>query len=128
MRTKTIALIMATLLGAAPVCAAAQPGPWRHGPGGWHGGPPHRGPGRWGPSYRWGPPGRWRRPPPPVWRPGLRYWGGDPWVDNWRGYPGLYAPPYGYRWVRVGNQFLLTAVATGIITAVVAGAVAGPVR
>lgn len=27
----------------------------------------------------------------------------------------LYAPPYGYHWVRVGNDVLLTAVATGIV-------------
>ncbi|WP_246789455.1 RcnB family protein [Acetobacter nitrogenifigens] len=56
----------------------------------------------------------------------MRYYGGAPWVNDWRGYPGLYAPPYGYRWVHDGNSFLLTAVATGVITAVVAGALAHP--
>ncbi|MFT8674857.1 MAG: RcnB family protein [Acetobacter sp.] len=56
------------------------------------------------------------------WQRGQRYWGGDPWIDNWRAYPGLYAPPYGYRWVRSGDQFLLTAVASGMISAIIAGA------
>ncbi|NHO32697.1 RcnB family protein [Acetobacter fallax] len=123
MPAKALSLLMATVLGIAPMCAEAQPvpGAWRHGPPGhWRGGPP-RGPGRWGP------PGRWHRPPP-VWRPGYRYWGGDPWISNWQAYPGLYAPPYGYRWVRSGNQFLLTAIATGMISAVVAGAMVGPYR
>ena len=27
----------------------------------------------------------------------------------------LYAPPYGYHWVRVGNDVLLTALATGVV-------------
>ena len=27
----------------------------------------------------------------------------------------LYAPPYGYHWVRVGNDVLLTAIATGVV-------------
>ncbi len=27
----------------------------------------------------------------------------------------LYSPPYGYHWVRVGNDVLLTAIATGIV-------------
>jgi Ni/Co efflux regulator RcnB len=31
----------------------------------------------------------------------------------------LYAPPYGYSWVRVGNDVLLTAIATGIVLDVI---------
>jgi Ni/Co efflux regulator RcnB len=58
------------------------------------------------------------------WRPGARYWGGDPWINNWQSYNGLYAPPYGYRWIQSGNQFLLTAIATGIISAVVVNGMA----
>lgn len=38
----------------------------------------------------------------------------DYYVD-WRSYPGLYAPPYGYQWVQVGNDFLLVALASGLI-------------
>jgi Ni/Co efflux regulator RcnB len=36
-------------------------------------------------------------------------------VGNWQAYPGLYAPPYGYQWVNVGGDFLLVALATGLI-------------
>ncbi|MEJ5991126.1 RcnB family protein [Ramlibacter sp. PS3R-8] len=36
-------------------------------------------------------------------------------VSNWNTYPALYAPPYGYQWVHVGNEFLLVAVTTGLI-------------
>lgn len=34
---------------------------------------------------------------------------------------GLRQPPYGYQYVRSGNDVVLTAVATGLITAVIAG-------
>ena len=35
---------------------------------------------------------------------------------NWRAYPSrLYAPPYGYQWVHVGDEFLLIALASGLI-------------
>lgn len=34
---------------------------------------------------------------------------------------GLYQPPHGYQYVRSGNDVVLTAVATGLITAVIAG-------
>ena len=37
-------------------------------------------------------------------------------VNDWRGYNGLYAPPYGHRWVRTDTgDFLLMALATGVI-------------
>jgi Ni/Co efflux regulator RcnB len=36
-------------------------------------------------------------------------------VSNWNAYPGLYAPPYGYQWMNVDGQFLLVALATGLI-------------
>jgi Ni/Co efflux regulator RcnB len=35
-------------------------------------------------------------------------------VHDWRPYR-LYSPPYGYHWVRVGNDVVLTAIATGIV-------------
>ncbi|WP_099347782.1 RcnB family protein [Acetobacter aceti] len=129
MRIKPIAFIMASVLSIAPVCAMAQPMPGRG-----HQGGEFRGDGR-GDRYHGGPgardsrggDGRYGRrgAPPPMnnWRPGARYWGGDPWIDNWRSYRGLYAPPYGYRWIQSGNQFLLTAIATGIISAVVVNGV-----
>lgn len=40
-------------------------------------------------------------------------------ISNYRAY-GLYAPPRGYQWTRVGNDAVLTAVTTGIIAAAVA--------
>jgi len=36
-------------------------------------------------------------------------------VSNWQAYPGLYAPPYGYQWASVDGDFLLVALATGLI-------------
>jgi Ni/Co efflux regulator RcnB len=39
-------------------------------------------------------------------------------VYNWAPYR-LYSPPYGYHWVRVGSDVLLTAVATGIVLDVI---------
>ena len=36
-------------------------------------------------------------------------------VGNWQAVHGLYAPPYGYQWVQVGNDYLLIALATGLI-------------
>ena len=35
-------------------------------------------------------------------------------VDDWRGH-GLSAPPRGYHWVQSGSDYLLVAIATGII-------------
>lgn len=35
-------------------------------------------------------------------------------VDDWRGHH-LSAPPHGYHWVQVGGDYVLVAVATGII-------------
>jgi Ni/Co efflux regulator RcnB len=53
-----------------------------------------------------------------TWRRGdhlPRGWYGSSYVVyDWRPYR-LYSPPYGYHWVRVGNDVLLTAVATGIV-------------
>ncbi|MFT8423380.1 MAG: RcnB family protein, partial [Gluconacetobacter sp.] len=86
------------------------------------GGGPGRGPGydRRGPQYGGG----------RMWRRGDRYDGprSGMWqVQDWRRYRGLYAPPPGYYWVQYGNQFLLTALATGIISNVIANAYgAGP--
>lgn len=36
-------------------------------------------------------------------------------VNDWRAYQGLYAPPYGHQWVNVNGDFLLIALATGLI-------------
>ncbi|WP_192456370.1 RcnB family protein [Musicola keenii] len=39
-------------------------------------------------------------------------------VDDWRG-RGLYAPPSGYRWAYIDGNYVLIAVATGIITSII---------
>lgn len=36
-------------------------------------------------------------------------------VNDWHSHGGLYAPPYGHQWVNVDGDFLLVALATGII-------------
>jgi len=35
-------------------------------------------------------------------------------VDDWRGY-NLSAPPRGYHWIQVGGDYVLVAIATGVI-------------
>ncbi len=48
-----------------------------------------------------------------------RAWYGNSYiVYDWHPYR-LYAPPYGYHWVRVGNDVLLTALATGVVLDVI---------
>ncbi|WP_297515502.1 RcnB family protein [uncultured Caulobacter sp.] len=47
-----------------------------------------------------------------------RYRGGGYSVSDYRRY-GLRAPPRGYRWHRVGDQYVLAAVATGLIASVI---------
>jgi Ni/Co efflux regulator RcnB len=39
-------------------------------------------------------------------------------VYDWRPYR-LYSPPYGYHWVRVGDDVVLTAIATGVVLDVI---------
>ncbi|HEY0199126.1 MAG TPA: RcnB family protein [Rhodanobacter sp.] len=48
------------------------------------------------------------------WERGHRYYGPTYVVRNY-GYYRLRPPPYGYRWVRADNDFLLVAITTGII-------------
>lgn len=42
------------------------------------------------------------------------YWSRQYYVNDWRGHQ-LYAPPYGYQWVQVGGDYVLIALATGLI-------------
>lgn len=46
-----------------------------------------------------------------------QYRGGEYVVDDWRGHR-LSAPPRGYRWVNVGGDYILVAIATGIIASI----------
>lgn len=88
----------------------------RHDDHGWQGNrpPPYYGRGGYynGPAY-------YHRPPPPPryyghWERGHRYYGGNTVVYDYGSYR-LRPPPRGYQWVRENNDFLLVAVATGII-------------
>jgi Ni/Co efflux regulator RcnB len=51
-----------------------------------------------------------------------RYAGNYRVIDNYRDY-GLQAPPYGYRWEQSGNDAVLVALASGLIGAVIGGAI-----
>jgi Ni/Co efflux regulator RcnB len=54
----------------------------------------------------------------PEWRRGghipREYMGRQYWVEDWRAHR-LAPPPRGYQWVQVGNDYVLVALATGII-------------
>ncbi len=85
---------------------------YRHDNRGWHDDRRHGyyrpAPGRYyghGPVYVRGH-GHWVR--------GHRYYG-RPYVVGNYGYYRLRPPPYGYHWVRADNDFLLVAIATGVI-------------
>lgn len=41
-------------------------------------------------------------------------------VNDWRGHH-LHAPPRGYQWVGVGGDYVLAAIATGLIAQIIAG-------
>jgi Ni/Co efflux regulator RcnB len=47
------------------------------------------------------------------------YWGGHYVVSDWRARH-LRPPPRGYHWVRVNNDYVLAAVATGLIADIIA--------
>ena len=36
-------------------------------------------------------------------------------VNDWRAHRGLYAPPHGHQWMQVNGDFVLVALATGLI-------------
>lgn len=108
MKTRLFTGLMAACFLAAAPLASADPRDGGPGGGGVHG------------DFRGGSHGGGQNR---IWRRGDRYDGprGSRWaVNNWRNYRGLYAPPRGYYWTRYGNQFLLTALATGLIAGVVA--------
>ncbi|WP_313297862.1 RcnB family protein [Diaphorobacter sp.] len=128
---RCMAAALAVVLGVTSVGAFAQPGPRhddRRGP------PPkhydqrhdHR------PNVR--PPNHRPGPPPQAYHRGAgpdhRWHRGDRIpqayrtrsyvVDDWR-YHRLSAPPRGYQWVQYGGDYLLIAIATGVIASMVLG-------
>lgn len=105
---------VATLLAMGVATAAsAQPRDHRYDH---RGGPP--------PMARHGGPGYDRGPgagPDHAWHRGDRlpsqYRGRQYVVDDWRGHR-LSAPPRGYHWVQNGGDYVLAAIATGVIASV----------
>lgn len=130
--TKIAAAVMAITLGVATL-ASAQPrdgrddhrgGPqqgqqWNRG-GGDRGGPDRGGPGRGGQGFDRrdghgaGPDhGFYRGDRLPSQYRSRQYV-----VDDWRGHR-LSAPPRGQQWVQVGGDYVLAAIATGVITSLI---------
>jgi len=91
-------ILALSLMGGA-VSAQPMGGPDRHGPPGGPGGPPTA-------AYR------------PGGRLPKQYWGRQNEVD-WHAHH-LRQPPRGYHWVRNGNNYVLAAVATGLIASIIA--------
>lgn len=128
MKSRIIAqLVIVSLLGTS-VAAFAQPQNDDHRGDDHRGGPPshdmrgqgHGGPGRSGP--READVGRQGGPiPHNDWHKGDRlppeYRDRSYVVDNWREH-GLHAPPRGYQWVGVNGDYVLAAVASGVIASV----------
>lgn len=85
---------------------------------GWHGHRPPPPPRYYGHDHYYRP-AYYNRPPPPPryyghWERGHRYYGRQTVIYDYGSYR-LRPPPRGYHWVRDNNDFLLVAVATGII-------------
>lgn len=85
-------------------------------------------------TERYGPHGRYtertvvRQPAYRSWHRGQRFdrrYARDYRVVDYRAYRGrgLYAPPRGYQWVRSGNDAVLVALASGLVGAVIGGAI-----
>jgi len=68
-------------------------------------------------DFRPAPHAVWSAPRQVVWARGGYYrpaFGRPLYINDWRAYR-LRRPPMGYRWVRADNNFLLVALATGLI-------------
>lgn len=134
------AAITAAVLGTTSLSALAQPGP---------GGPQGPRPGQGGPQYKQPapppppmvrpgaqppkphphgmPPGQAKRMgagPNHNWVKGTRvppqYRTPHYVVNDWRNH-GLKSPPRGYQWVQYGGDYLLVAIATGVISQLILG-------
>ncbi|WP_395026623.1 RcnB family protein [Comamonas odontotermitis] len=100
---------MAAALGAGAITAQAQPrGPERHDDrGSQRDRSDHRGA---GPDHRWVRGSR----VPPEYREHIYV------VNDWRGHR-LSSPPRGYHWIQSGGDYLLVAIASGVIAQIVFG-------
>jgi Ni/Co efflux regulator RcnB len=116
-----VAVLTALAMGASGLAMAQDDRDHR-------GGPPHGDRGNERGGDRGGDHGRPPGPPPRDRGPGAgpdhnfykggrlpaNYRGREYVVDDWRGHH-LSAPPRGYQWVQVGGDYVMVAVATGII-------------
>ena len=118
LRRRSLALACATLAaGLTSLAVQAQPRDERHGrpgqrpaprPAPHFGARPHRQPSR--PMRGSGPDRRWHKGDrvPPAYR--SRHYV----VSNWRAHH-LSPPPRGYHWVQYGSDYMLVAIASGVI-------------
>ena len=119
MKSKLIAsFVVASLLGTSAVAFAQPHGNDRRGPT--HGAPHRPAPMREAAAGRPGGP-----IPHHDWHKGDRlpsqYRDRNYVVDDWRSH-GLSAPPRGYHWVGVNGDYVLAAVATGVIASILVNA------
>ena len=63
----------------------------------------------------------WQRGQPMPQRYNDRHYAVSDWQDR-----GLPEPPHGQRWMYVNGEYVLTAIATGVISAILLGAIYGP--
>lgn len=143
---KSVALLCAALMLGSPLASFAQPGPGPDNGPNWQDnrGPqqqqrqqPPRGPqgnypaqGRHGEHYDHGYRNPDYRPQPglPVphrdWRRGVvvepAYRGDRYWVTDWNARH-LYAPPRDHRWLYVNGDYILVAIASGVIVNILSG-------
>jgi len=131
--SKPVALALSLLLASTSVLAQGGPGPnprddRRAGPAqaDKRPGPPghskHNAPGKASQAPGHQPGGPHAHPGPGNFHKGDRlpadYRGRQYVVDDWRAHR-LTPPPRGHRWVQVGADYVLVAIATGIITSVI---------
>ena len=120
-KIKALIIGLATLtLMAGPALAQPVPG-WQGQPGpGIRAEPPGMQPG--GPMIPYHHHGWHNGYPPPGyrWHRGERFYGPPPVIIHHYSYHNLTPPPPGYYWVQSGNQFLMIAMATGIIASILA--------
>lgn len=115
-------LILATValsMLAAPAAMAGERYGQRHGNPGWHEmSPKHSG---WDkPEWKKGP--QWKQGKKAHWKKGQRFndWKRGHSIQDYKRH-GLRKPGHGQRWVRVDNDYILIAVSSGIIAALIAG-------
>lgn len=137
---KTLTVLCAALMFSVPLASFAQPGPTQgHDNGPAHQGNPQHGGPQHGKQPQQGRPGNGHAPayknpnyrpqagmpvPHQQWQRGHavdpRYRGDRYWVTDWRARH-LYAPPRDHRWLSVNGDYVLVAIASGVIVNILSG-------